>query len=104
MPLALVAVLYAALKIFVKVITGTVTAGLVYIFLTTTVRPLMNNLEQEILQKVSEFSTVGGKGVEVLIYLDFPHCVQLLLTTSAACFSLKIMSVAVRAFGINTGS
>ena len=104
MPLAFYAFIIAVIKIVTKVVTGAVTAGLVYFFLSSVAQPKIDDISQKILAKVSEFSTVGGTGVETIIYLDFPHCIQMLLTASAACFSLKLMSVAVRAFGINTGS
>jgi hypothetical protein len=41
--------------------------------------------------------------MQVIAYLDFPHCVTILLTATTACISLKLMAVAIRAFGINTG-
>lgn len=103
MPLALLAFLFVLARVLVKIIGGVVVAGLVYAFLTSVVSPILTDLQAEILQKVNEFSTVGGTAVQVIFYLDFPHCVNILLSASAACFSIKLMAVAVRAFGINTG-
>lgn len=104
MPIPLLVAFYSIISVVAKLVTGTVTAGLVYYFLTNTVQPLMDRFSSEIMDKVSDFSTIGGTSLQVIEYLDFPHCVSLLLSASAACFSIKIMSVAVRAFGINTGS
>ena len=104
MPLAFYAVALAVIKILTKVITGTVTAGLVYYFLSNVAKPQIDNLERQIIDKVSEFSVIGGSAMQLISYLDFVNCIHMLLAASAACFSLKMMSVAVRAFGINTGS
>jgi hypothetical protein len=103
MPLFAMIAISLVVRIFAKLIVGAVTAGLVYYFLSNIVMPVVNDLQQEILQKVGEFSTVGGSAMEVIIYLDFPHCVSILLTATTACISLKLMAVAIRAFGINTG-
>ncbi len=103
MPLPLLIILFPIVKVLLKVFTGAVTAGLVYYFLTNVAKPHLDNLEAKVQQSVSSFSTVGGTAVEVINYLDFPNCINLLLSASAACFALKMMSVAVRAFGINTG-
>lgn len=103
MPVGLLVILYPIVKVLVKVITGAVTAGLVYYFLISVVQPYLNSLDNQIYSSVSQFSNVGGTAIQVINYLDFPHCVYLLLSASSACFSIKIMSVAVRAFGINTG-
>ncbi|EYT12604.1 hypothetical protein J595_04171 [Acinetobacter sp. 1592897] len=54
-------------------------------------------------RKQWSLSTVGGTAAELIQYFDFIQCVNIILSASAACFSLKLMSVAVRAFGINTG-
>lgn len=103
MPFLFGAVVLVIIKALAKIFTGVVTAGLVYYFLTSVAQPKLDYYSDQILQKVNELSTVGGSAMQVIIYLDFPHCVSILLTAAAACFSLKIMSVAVRAFGINTG-
>lgn len=103
MPIPLLLLIYSVIKVVAKVLTGAVTAGLVYAFLTNTVRPYMDQLQSQVYNKVSGFSSVGGSALEVIYYLDFPNCISMLLACSTACFSLKIMSVAVRAFGINTG-
>jgi hypothetical protein len=103
MPIFAMIAITLVVRILAKLIVGAVTAGLVYYFLSNIAMPVVNNLQQEILQKVGEFSTVGGSAMEVIIYLDFPHCVSILLTATTACISLKLMAVAIRAFGINTG-
>lgn len=104
MPLAFYAIAFAVIKVLSKLLTGTVTAGLVYYFLSSVAKPQIDNLEQQVINKVSEFSVVGGSALQLISYLDFVNCIHMLLAASAACFSLKMMSVAVRAFGINTGS
>ena len=104
MPIPLLVLVYPIISVVAKLVTGAATAGLVYYFLMNTVQPFMDRMTSEFYQKVSEFSTIGGTSLQVIQYIDFPHCISLLLSASAACFSIKIMSVAVRAFGINTGS
>lgn len=104
MPIPLLILLYSVIKVVAKLATGVATATLVYYFLMNSLKPFMDNLTSEIYNKVSEFSTIGGTSLQVIQYIDFPHCISLILSASAACFSIKIMSVAVRAFGINTGS
>lgn len=101
MPLLLI--LMPLIGAFGRLITGSITAGIVYYFLINVVKPYSDDLSNKIISSVSSFSTVGGSAVEVISYLDFVHCVTLLLSASAACFSIKIASVAIRAFGINTG-
>jgi large-conductance mechanosensitive channel len=103
MPIFAMIAISLVVRILAKLIVGAVTAGLVYYFLSNIAMPVVNNLQQEILQKVGEFSTVGGSAMQVIAYLDFPHCVTILLTATTACISLKLMAVAIRAFGINTG-
>ena len=46
---------------------------------------------------------MGGAVGQVVVYFDFPHAISILLATSTACISIKLMAIAVRAFGINTG-
>lgn len=82
---------------------GTATAGVIYLFLSSTVKPFIDEMQQKIVEKATELSSVGGTAAEVIQYLDFIQCVNIILSASAACFSLKLMSVAIRAFGINTG-
>lgn len=103
MPFLFGAIVLVVIKSLAKLFVGAATAGLVYYFLTSVAQPKLDYYSDQILQKVNELSTVGGTAMEVIIYLDFPQCVSILLTASATCFSLKIMSVAVRAFGITTG-
>lgn len=104
MPIPILVLLYSIISVIAKLVTGAATAALVYYFLINTVQPILDRLTSEITSKVSEFSTIGGSAIQVIHYLDFPHCISILLATSSACFSIKIMSIAVRAFGINTGS
>lgn len=104
MPIPILVLLYTIISVVAKLVTGAATAGLVYYFLISTVQPLMDRLFTEITSQVSDFSTIGGTSLQVIQYLDFPHAISLILATSSACFSIKIMSIAIRAFGINTGS
>lgn len=104
MPIPLLVLFYSIISVVAKLVTGAATAALVYYFLMNTVQPLMDRLTNEIYDKVSEFSLIGGTSLQVIQYMDFPHAISILLATSSACFSIKIMSIAVRAFGINTGS
>ena len=104
MPIPLLVIFYSIISVVAKLVTGAATAGLVYYFLINTVQPILDRLTLDITQKVSEFSTIGGTSLQVIQYLDFPHSISILLATSSACFSIKIMSIAIRAFGINTGS
>lgn len=104
LPLPLLLILFPIVKILVKAITGTVVAVIVYQLLKNVAQPLMDRLILDIYQTVSEMSTVAGTAVELINYLDFPSLLTIILTAYSACFSLKLMSVAVRAFGINTGS
>lgn len=103
LPIPLLLLIYPIIKVVAKLITGAATAGIIYYFLTNVVRPYMDQLTNNVYNTVSQFSTVGGTSIQVIHYLDFPNLISLLLSCSAACFSIKIMSVAVRAFGINTG-
>ena len=104
LPLPLLIILYSIVKIIVKAVTGTVVAIIVYSLLKNVAQPICDQLILQIYQTVSEMSNVGGAAVELINYLDFPSLITIILTASSACFSLKLMSVAVRAFGINTGS
>ena len=104
MPIPLLVLFYSIISVVAKLVTGAATAALVYYFLMNTVQPLMDRLTNEIYDKVSDFSLIGGTSLQVIQYLDFPHAISIVLATSSACFSIKIMSIAVRAFGINTGS
>ena len=87
-----------------KIALGVTVASIIYGFLNNYILPVVRVLEQRILSEVQSLSTVGGVAGEVIMYfLIFPHAVSILLATSSACLSIKIMSVAIRAFGINTG-
>lgn len=104
MPIPLLVIFYPIISVVAKLVTGAATAALVYYFLINTVQPILDRLTSDITQKVSEFSTIGGTSLQVIEYLDFPHAISIVLATSSACFSIKVMSIALRAFGINTGS
>ena len=104
MPIPILVILYSLVSTVAKLVTGAATAGLVYYFLMNTVQPLLDSLTSQIYDKVSNFSAIGGTSLQVIQYLDFPHSISILLATSSACFSIKVMSIAIRAFGINTGS
>ena len=86
-----------------RVALGTTVAALTYAFLNNTVLPLIHRIQDAILSQVSSLSTMGGAVGQVVVYLDFPHVISILLATSAACTSIKLMAIALRAFGINTG-
>ncbi|MCH7378587.1 DUF2523 domain-containing protein [Acinetobacter higginsii] len=103
LPLPLLVILFPIIKILTKAITGTVVAVIVYNLLKNVAQPIMDKLIFEIYSTLSEMSSVAGSAVEVINYLDFPSLLTIILTAYSACFSLKLMSVAVRAFGINTG-
>ncbi|MQZ29583.1 DUF2523 domain-containing protein [Acinetobacter haemolyticus] len=103
LPLPLLIILFPIVKILVKTFTGGVVAIIVYQLLKNVAQPQIENLISEIHQTVSQMSSVGGSAIEVINYLDFPSLLTIILTAYSACFSLKLMSVAVRAFGINTG-
>lgn len=104
MPIPLFVIFYSIISVVAKLVTGAATAALVYYFLINTAQPIFDRLTSDITQKVSEFSTIGGTSLQVIEYLDFPHAISIVLATSSACFSIKVMSIAIRAFGINTGS
>ena len=91
------------LSVVGKLVVGVTVAGLTYAFLNNTVLPVIHRVESAILSQMSSLSSIGGPVGELIIYLDFPHAMSILLATSAACTSIKLMSIAVRAFGINTG-
>lgn len=91
------------LSVVGKIVVGVAVAGLTYAFLNNTVLPVIHRVESAILSQMSSLSSIGGPVGELIIYLDFPHAMSILLATSAACTSIKLMSIAVRAFGINTG-
>ena len=90
------------LSVVGKIVVGVTVAGLTYAFLNNTVLPVIHRIESSILSKYL-LSSIGGPVGSFIMYLDFPHAMSILLATSAACTSIKLMSIAVRAFGINTG-
>lgn len=101
--LALLAMLAPIIGALARLITGVVTATIVYYFLTNVIKPYSDDLSSQIVNTVSNFSTVGGTAIQVISYLDFANCISLLLSASTACFAIKVASVAIRAFGITTG-
>ncbi|KXZ64711.1 hypothetical protein [Acinetobacter venetianus] len=103
LPLPLLIILFPIVRLIIKAVTGAVVAFLVYQFLKNVAQPQFDSLILQIHDTVSQMSVVGGTALEVINYLDFPSLMTIILTAYSACFSLKLMSVAVRAFGINTG-
>lgn len=86
-----------------KVVLGTTVAALTYAFLNNTVLPLIDRIQDSILSQVSSLSTMGGAVGQVVIYFDIPHMISILFSCSAACMSIRLMAIAIRAFGVNTG-
>ena len=86
-----------------KIVLGTTVAAITYAFLNNTVLPFMDRIQQAILSQVSSLSTMGGAVGEVVVYFDIPHIISILFSCSAACMSIRLMAIAVRAFGVNTG-
>ena len=46
---------------------------------------------------------MGGAVGQVVVYFDIPHMISILFSCSAACMSIRLMAIAIRAFGVNTG-
>ena len=86
-----------------RVALGTTVAALTYAFLNNTVLPLIDRIQDAILSQVSSLSTMGGAVGQVVVYFDIPHMISILLSCSAACISIRLMAIAIRAFGVNTG-
>lgn len=101
--LALMVILRPLTSAIAKIVLGTTVAAITYAFLNSTVLPLIDRVEESILSQLHSLSTLGGVAGEVIQYLDFPHCISLLLSASSACLSIKLMAIAIRAFGVNTG-
>lgn len=101
--LALMVLLRPFTSAMAKIFLGTTVAAIIYAFLNNTLLPLIYRIQDEILSQVSSLSTMGGAVGQVVVYFDFPHAISILLATSTACISIKLMAIAVRAFGINTG-
>lgn len=101
--LALMVILRPLTSAIAKIVLGTTVAAIIYAFLNSYVLPLIDRFEDAILAEVSSLSTLGGVAGEVIQYLDFPHAISILLATSSACLSIKLMAIAIRAFGVNTG-
>ncbi len=86
-----------------KIVLGTTVAALTYAFLNNTVLPLIDRIQDAILSQVSSLSTMGGAVGQVVVYFDIPHMISILFSCSAACMSIRLMAIAIRAFGVNTG-
>lgn len=86
-----------------KVVLGTTVAAITYAFLNNTVLPLIDRIQDAILSQVSSLSTMGGTVGQVVVYFDIPHMISILFSCSAACMSIRLMAIAIRAFGVNTG-
>lgn len=100
-PLLLLA--YPIVRAIVKVATGVTVATIVYNFINAVILPIQLEIEQKIQYALTDFSSGTGAVFDVIRYLDFITCVNILLACSAACISVKIVSISIRAFGINTG-
>lgn len=94
---------YPIVSSIIKVVTGVTVATLVYNFINSVILPIQLEIEQKIHYALSDFSSGTGAVFDVIRYLDFITCVNILLACSAACISVKIVSISIRAFGINTG-
>ena len=101
--LALMVLLRPFTSAMAKIVLGTTVAAITYAFLNNTVLPIIDRLEDAILSQVSSLSTMGGVVGQVVVYLDIPHAVSILFSASAACMSIRLMAIAIRAFGVNTG-
>lgn len=86
-----------------KVVLGTTVAALTYAFLNNTILPFIDRIQDAILSQVSSLSTMGGAVGQVVVYFDIPHAISILFSCSAACMSIRLMAIAIRAFGVNTG-
>lgn len=100
-PLYLLA--YPIIRAIVKVVTGVTVATLVYNYINSVIMPIQNSIELKINSALSEFTSGSGSVFDVIRYLDFATCVNILLACSAACISVKLVAISIRAFGINTG-
>lgn len=101
MPILLL--LYPIIRAVIQIVTGVAVATIVYSFLQTVIVPFTDMLSEKIQSQVDGFLSVQGAAYEAVLYLDFSQCVSIFLACSSACISVKLVSVAIRAFGINTG-
>lgn len=97
MPLFIIPVLFVVARLF----TGAVTAGLIYFFLKSVVGPVLDRFDQQIRDLAQQSYSIELVA-EAARFLDLSWAVSVLLMASGAAFSLKLMMVAVRAFGIKT--
>lgn len=101
--LALMVLLRPLTSAIAKVVLGTTVAALTYAFLNNTILPFIDRIQDAILSQVSSLSTMGGAVGQVVVYFDIPHAISILFSCSAACMSIRLMAIAIRAFGVNTG-
>lgn len=101
MPLPLLLLLYPLVRAIARIAVGAPIAIIVYTFLTSQLDPLMLRLENEIYSSLGQLSSLSELAYQTVLFLDFSHCVKLVLATSAACLSIKLFMISVRAFGVN---
>jgi len=102
MPLPLMLLLFPITSAIGRLITGVVIASSIYYFLKQVVQPASDRVSNAIISKLNDLSSVGGSAAEAVAYLDISNAAMILIATSTACLSIKMLSVAIRAFGINT--
>lgn len=101
MPLPLLLLLYPLVRAIARIAIGAPIAIIVYTFLTSYLDPIMLRLENEIYASLGQLSSLSQLAYQAVVFLDFAHCVKLVLATSAACLSIKLFMISVRAFGVN---
>ena len=84
-----------------RLFTGAATAAVIYFFLKSTVQPQLDSFDQQITQLAANTSTIGLIA-DAATFLNLSWIVMVLLSASGAAFSLKLMLVAMRAFGIKS--
>lgn len=101
MPIALLLLLLPLTKAIARIAVGVPVAVLVYYFLQNTLTPVMAALESEIYSNLNQLSSLATLAFQTVQFLDFSHCVSLVLSTASACLSIKTFITSVRAFGVN---
>lgn len=101
MPLPLLLLLYPLIRAVARIVVGVPVAIIVYTFLTSYLEPIMAQLEIELYSSLGQLSSLSDFAYQAVVFLDFAHCVKLVLATSAACLSIKLFMISVRAFGVN---
>lgn len=84
-----------------RLFMGAATAAVIYFFLKVTVQPQLDSFDQQITQLAAQTSTIGLIA-DAASFLNLSWIVMVLLSASGAAFSLKLMLVALRAFGIKS--